>query len=317
MINFNTVLTAILHYYFISGKFYKFKPESLLLQNKIYVMNKDANFFLINNKTYKTEYFDIEELKKGFSIYEVVKIINNIPLFFEDHLERLHKSAELRQVKIPFSDSEIKMQVLKLIEINAIQNGRLKFAVRFFQNEIKLICFWLNTITPSENQYKKGVKIISVIAERKNPNAKIINYKLRNFTKSKLQQENAFEALLVTENGKITECSRSNIFFIKGNQVCTPYSKDVLPGITRNYVFKICKTQNIDICEDNIKFEDMKLFDSAFISGTSLGILPVKQIDNLKFKIQNNIIKNISDSYQKITEEYLIQNRNLIPNRKN
>ncbi len=272
-------------------------------------MYKKANFFISNNKLIKTDLFDISELEKGFSVYEVVKIVKGIPLFFEDHLKRLHNSAELKNKKIPFSDSEIKRNVLKLIEVNKIYDGRLKFAIRFYQSSNKLICFYLNPINPSFENYKNGINIISVKAERKNPNAKIINYKLRTFINKLISENNIFEVLLVNNNGIITECSKSSIFFVKNNTIYTSLSKDILPGITGNYIRKICKNSQIKLKETEIKLSDLHTFESAFITGTSIGVLPIKSVDNTEYKVGNETVKLLSDGYNNIVEEYLSGNK--------
>jgi len=274
---------------------------SYLSQN----MFQKAKYFISNSKLIKTGFFDIKELEKGFSIYEVVKIVNDIPLFLEDHLERIHSSAKLKDKKVPFSDSEIKENIFKLIEKNQIHDGRLKFAVRFSESEDKLICFFLNPINPSSDDYKNGVKIISVQAERENPNAKVINYQLRTFINKIISENQVFEVLLFNKNGIISECSKSTIFFIKNKTIYTSLSKDVLPGITRSYIYKICKEQSLTIQERKIKQSELHTFDSAFITGTSIGVLPVNQIDTHSFTVENDIIKQLSDNYKSIVQEYL------------
>ena len=268
-------------------------------------MYQKAKYFVVNNEFIKSELFDISELEKGFSVYEVVKIEKGIPLFFEDHLKRLHHSAKLKNKNIPFSDSEIKKNVFNLIDINKIKEGRLKFAVRFYQSDNKLICFFLNPIIPTSDNYNKGIKIMSVQAERKNPNAKIINYELRTYINKLISENTIFEVLLFNNDGMITECSKSSIFFIKNKTVYTSMSKDVLAGITRDYIYKICKNHSLELKECEIRQSDLHTFESAFITGTSIGVLPVNQIDNQTFSVKNDIIKLLSDNYKDIVKNYL------------
>ncbi len=268
-------------------------------------MYKKADFFISDNNIISTRLFDIKELEKGFSIYEVIKISKGIPLFFENHLKRLHNSAKLKKVKINYGENEIKTQIYRLIDINKINEGRLKFAVRFHKSGDKLIIFFLNPISVSESEYKEGVKIISVQEERKNPNAKIINYKLRTYINNLIKNNDIFEVLLINKNNYITECSKSNIFFVKENNIYTPSSEDILCGITRKYILQICKKKNIKVNECKIKSEEINSFDSVFITGTSIGILPVRQIDNFTFDIKNKIISELSEEYNKITEKYI------------
>ncbi|MCF6366066.1 MAG: aminotransferase class IV [Bacteroidales bacterium] len=272
-----------------------------------------ADFFIINDMVFPTKKFNISELEKGITIYEVVKIIEATPLFIEDHIIRLFESAKIKKLKIWLKKENIIKQVLKLIEINKIKRGRLKFALRFHESENILICFFLQDIEPDNITYKKGVKLISKKAERENPNAKVINYKLRKSVKSRMKKENAFETLLISKSGKITECSKSNIFFIKDNYLYTPKSKDILKGITREHIFNICKENNIKIIETDLYQNDIKKYDSVFITGTSVGVLTVNQIDNHIFSKENELLQQISKLYFSIVKTYT---KNLLSTKK-
>lgn len=264
-----------------------------------------AEFYLINDQIINTINFDIGVLEKGFTIYEVVKIINGKPLFIEDHTRRLHQSAKYKNVSIWLSDNYIKKSVLKLIEINNVLNGRLKYAFRYYKDDNKFICFFLEDIEPPATVYIKGVKIISEKYQRESPNAKVINYSLRKRVKEIKSEMNAFETLLISRDGKITECSKSNIFFIKKNTVFTTFKEDVLPGITRNYIISLCHKLSIQIQEKDIYYTDLEYFDSVFISGTSIGILIVSAIDEFQFSTNNKIINQLTSAYKKLVSKYL------------
>lgn len=270
-----------------------------------------AEYYIIDNDIKTTDLFDLDVLKKGFSVYEVIKISAGVPLFLEDHIERLHASTLLKGEKVWCTDDYIRIKVNKIISVNKIKKGRLKFALRFHKSGNKFICFFLETIQPPEKDYIKGIKIISENYERLNPNAKVINYKLRKKLKALVKYKKVYETLLVNNSGKITECSKSNIFFIKDNRIYTSFSKDVLIGITRTYVFNICKNTSVPITETDIYYDDLKEYDSVFITGTSIGILAVIMIDEIKFSRDNAIFNKISDSYKSIRDKYIIDTKKL------
>ena len=272
-------------------------------------MYKKAKYFISGNAVIETVNFDIQELEIGFSVYEVVKIIGGIPLFFEEHLRRLYQSARLKNTKITFKEEEIKETVYKLIQINTIQEGRLKFAVRFHKSGNKLICFFLKPIIPTEDNYKNGVKIISVQAERENPNAKVINYNLRTYINKVIEDNDIFEVLLYNKKHIISECGKSNIFFVKDAVIYTSFSENVLSGITGSYISEICKNGNIKITNCNIKLSDISEYEAAFITGTSIAVLPIKQIDSYSFSANNEVIYLLSDNYNKIVTNYIKSKR--------
>ena len=90
----------------------------------------------------------------------------------------------------------------------------------------------------------------------------------------------AYEAILYRDDF-ITEGSHTNFFAVKDNRVFTaPLSNYILDGVTRKVVLELCTQNKIDVCEQNIKVNDLKTYDEFFITGTTTEITPVMQIDN-------------------------------------
>jgi len=264
-------------------------------------------YYLVEEQIVSTEWFSISDFEIGKSLYEVVKILNGKALFFEAHLQRLRESAKKDNKTIPFSSSKVRELVNRLIQKNNVQTGRLKFLFRYHNNSIKFFAFFLNDITPAPNLYKEGVKTVFYHAERILPNIKMINYELRRNVKQYIADHNAFEALLVNKDNTLTEGSKSNFFGIIGDQLITPPEKNILAGITRRIVFEICKEHKIDIVEQAMPIEHIIRLDSAFITGTSIAILPIKQIDQFFPDPANALLNKIALSYNQKVKDYLAE----------
>ena len=142
-------------------------------------------------------------------------------------------------------------------------------------------------------------------ALRTNPRAKVLNSDARIIANDTIAEKKLFEVILKDNKGFITEGSRSNIFFIKGNRLITPQEKDVLQGITRLNVLKLCKSEKIELIEKKIHLSEISEMDSAFITGTSLKILPIRNIDSFEFNTQNMTLQKITDLYNDCIEKYL------------
>ena len=106
-------------------------------------------------------------------------------------------------------------------------------------------------------------------------------------------------------NGNIATNNSTHFFFIKNNTVFTSTGKYCVKGITRQNVINICKKNKIKIKEKNFKLKEVLNADEAFVTGTFANIIPVKQINTKKFKINSS---NIS---LKIRELFLSQINNL------
>lgn len=93
-----------------------------------------------------------------------------------------------------------------------------------------------------------------------------------------------YEAVFHRE-GKMTEGSHSNLFFVKDGMVYThPSDSYILNGITREIVLKICRDADIPYREEAITFEAIPMMDEAFLTGTSTQIAAIKQLDTHVFQ---------------------------------
>lgn len=267
------------------------------------------DFYIHNFQLKSCSEFDESLLEKGTSIYEVIRIEQKIPLFLEDHLNRLFDSADLSRLQINESYCDIELLISELIRKNNISEGKIKLVIHFDQSngmhEKDLLIYFTPHYFPSDSEYANGVETGICHAIRSNPNAKILNTEARKRANNTIVEEKLFEVLLMNDNGFITEGSRSNVFFIRKNMVITPRQKDVLNGITRRNILKLCKDHKIEIIEEDIYLKDIVKMDAAFLSGTSLKVLPINLLGENRFDVKNNILQQIMKLYNKATEDYI------------
>jgi branched-chain amino acid aminotransferase len=266
--------------------------------------------FFINNEIKDRKDFDETIFTSGRSIYEVIRIINRKPVSIERHIQRLQNTANLENVELWLTEDEIKKRISRLLIINNIEFGNIKLVFNYRpDNGYKKIflAYCLDSTYPTQKQYREGVSTISYRAERKNPNAKVINALLRSTINTALQDKDVYEALLVDHKLNLREGSRSNLFLIKNGKVYTPEVKDVLPGITRAYIIEICRKKGIEIIETNISYNELRDYEAVFLTGTSPKVLPVNRIDDIEFKTDNKIMRSIMDEYAKLINNYKTQ----------
>ena len=88
-------------------------------------------------------------------------------------------------------------------------------------------------------------------------------------------------ALLLDTDGFIAEGTGDNIFFVKNGKVYTPEPRNILIGITRNYIFDLCKELKIECIEKNLETYDAYTADESFMTATPFCLLPVTKINGL------------------------------------
>lgn len=253
---------------------------------------------------------DIEEIhvlleKDKEKVYEVIRIIDGKPLFLEDHIARLNNSIKLVDIDFCVSLKDVREQIYMLLDKFKEKNINVKLT--FFKNSIEnLIIYLVKSHYPSAEKIQQGYNTILIYEERENPNAKILNNEFRGLINEILTGEGADECIYVSEKGEILEGSRSNLFFVKGNTIVTASDNGVLLGTTRNKIVEICQEKRIGIQKRAIRIEELTFFDAAFVTGTSIDVMPVNSIGTVKYKsTSNRLVERIRKEYEKEKHRYL------------
>jgi branched-chain amino acid aminotransferase len=115
-------------------------------------------------------------------------------------------------------------------------------------------------------------------------------------------KKGADEALLMDENGFISEGSGENIFIIKNDEIYTPKIEHCLNGITRQSVITIAEDFGINVFEKDLTYEDLSDADEAFFTGTAVEITPVTKIDSkpIGTGARGPITKKLQETYSLI-----------------
>lgn len=269
------------------------------------------DYYVVNGQIETTKDLEIFQRIEKPPIYEVIRVIGGVPLFLEDHLNRMFHSAEIIGYNIDRDEKDIRSDIKTLI----LKNNIDKLNVKLLSTEIEgmgkvFLAYNIESFYPPEEYYKKGIHTTLFHYERNNPNAKVLFTSFKEEVAKALKERNAFEALLVSKSSHIPEGSRSNMFFVKGDKVYTAKASEVLIGITRKHIFDVCNKLNIKIVEESIHIDDLEKLDGGFMSGTSVNVLPISTIDNIKLdSINNRLIKEINNAYVREMENYILKHK--------
>jgi branched-chain amino acid aminotransferase len=262
-----------------------------------------GRMFMLNGTLQPVELFDKSLVYEGDSIYEVLRMVKGNPIFFPDHMERLVTSARL-QKKEPLADaSSLRKDIISLARSDKKRETNLKIVFNYNNGKTNCLLYFIEPSYPSETQYQKGVKGILFFAERKDPESKVINHKLRSSIYHRLISESSYEAILVNEKNLITEGSRSNIFFLKGDNLITAPDNVILNGITRKHILEICAENRIRVEFGCVKTSDIREYDAVFMTGTSPIVLPFYCIDNNFFRVKHQLIEKLRELYLEKAEK--------------
>ena len=133
--------------------------------------------------------------------------------------------------------------------------------------------------------YKKGLRIVTVptrrnIPEALNPQIKSLNYLNNILGKIEAVRAGVSEAVMLDQNGFVTECTGDNIFMIKNKTLLTPpVHAGVLNGVTRSVVLTLAPKVGLKAQESILSRFDLFTADELFLTGTAAEIIPVIEMD--------------------------------------
>ncbi len=240
-------------------------------------------------------------------IYEVIRIKNGRAVFLTEHLDRLMRSIQLTIGE--YNDrncslkSELEQSINVLVQKLDIVNNNIRIAIWKGDNNGKLIwrIYPIHSSYPDEKMYAQGVKVSSYLFERPDPEAKIYYKDMKAEVASICENTGVFEVLLTKKNGEWTEGSRSNLFFISNGKVYSAKREDILHGITRMKLLEVLELLDIPLIEMAIDGRRPERFDAAFLTGTSIHVLPIYSVDEYIYNSSNNeLCKKIVLTFEKL-----------------
>jgi branched-chain amino acid aminotransferase len=237
---------------------------------------------------------------EGIRCYETAKG----PAVFRlsDHLQRLHDSARLLHMDMPYSVDELREASFELIAVNGLPECYLRPICFYGYGELgvsaagnpveTVIMSWPWGAYLGEDGMKNGIRAKISSWQRIGPNviphvSKATGIYLNSMLAvSEANRAGYDEAILLTAEGFVADGSGENIFHVKDGTIRTPpLSTSILPGITRNSVIQIAQDLGYPVEEANLIRSDLYLADELFMCGTAAEVTPLRSVDDVEIGV--------------------------------
>ena len=249
---------------------------------------------------------------EGIRCYETEK--GSAVFRLTDHLQRLHNSARLIQMELPFSVEELKAACNEVIGVNGLPECYLRPLAFYGYGELGVrptgcpvdvvIMSWPWGTYLGDDALENGVRAKISSWQRIGPNviphvAKATGVYLNSMLAVlEASQAGYEEAILLTETGYVADGSGENIFVVKNGRIATPdLSSSILPGITRDSVIQIAQDLGYTVEEKNLVRADLYLADEIFMCGTAAEVTPVRAVDDREVGDPGPITREIQSAY--------------------
>jgi len=232
----------------------------------------------------------------GDGVYETVRVYQGRILLWEQHLARLRQSCELIGLDLFMQDDEWMPILGELLVRNRLQDAGLRVTISRGEGEMGIdprlcarptvVVMAKPVVMYSDHQREQGM-VLHVSSVRRNsqlaqsPQIKAISFLNNILAKQEAVGVGADDALMLNVDGQLAECTTSNIFFVKNQQLHTPAVEcGILKGITRDVVMELAEEQGVSVEEGRYTMEQLFQADECFITNTGVEIMPISRIGN-------------------------------------
>lgn len=239
----------------------------------------------------ESAHVDIEDrgYQFGDGIYEVIRIYEGKMFTFEEHLNRLKRSAQ--EISLQYAPNDLENKLKELISLNKIKNGYIYLQItrgvaprvhHFPQAnvDVQLTAYTRKMERPLKEQ-KAGVETILIEDIRwLRCDIKSLNLLGNILAKQQANIQQCYEA--IQHRGPIvTEGSSSNAYIVQDGVIYThPTTNLILNGITRLKILELCKKLKLDVHEEAYTVEQLLNADEVFITSTISEVMPVTKVNN-------------------------------------
>lgn len=226
-------------------------------------------------------------LVRGYGVFDLLRTYGTAPFGLRAHLERLQRSAAQIDLALPWSIDEIEAIVQRTLAQNDPTDVTIRIVVtggassNFItpENRPSLIVMLAPVKPYAAATYAAGASLITVDYARFMPTVKSLNYITAIMAQQRARAAGAIEALYCSTAGAITECTTSNFFVLRGDQLITPEA-DVLTGVTRAAVLDIAGDL-YEVVKRPIRYDELATVDEAFITSTTKEVMPIVRVDDI------------------------------------
>jgi branched-chain amino acid aminotransferase len=234
-------------------------------------------------------------IQRGYGVFDFFRLIGQQPLFPDDHLQRFYRSAAALHLTVPYSKAELNVLIQELIIKNDLPDSGIRLTLTggsspdgMNPGKSNLMMTQQSLAPLSKDQIAQGIRLMTYEHQRQLPEVKTIDYLMAIWLQPLIRQK-GFDDVLYHRNGWITECPRSNFFLVMRDDTIVTPAEGILWGITRKKLLQITR-KTFRVEERPVSLEELRMAKEAFITSTTKGILPVRQIGHHVMDIQSNLV---------------------------
>lgn len=231
-----------------------------------------------------------------------------------EHMERLHRSAKMIFMEIPYTVDELCQATKDLIKANKLEScyvrplayrgyGSMGVDPREAPVEV-IIAVWPWAAYLGQEALDNGIDVAVSSWRQRSANStpgavkSSASYLNSGLAHIEVSLNGYGEAVLLNEMGHVAEGSGENIFIVRDGELLTPPLGDgCLPGITRDSIIKVARDAGYTVREASLLRTDLYVADEMFMTGSAAELTPINSVDRREIPCPGKITKDLQTRF--------------------
>jgi branched-chain amino acid aminotransferase len=238
-------------------------------------------------------------LHYGMGVFEGIRAYHatqgTVIFRLQDHTDRLFRSAHILRMAMPYDKDTINQACIDMVRDNKLDTAYIRpmcfygaegMGLRADNLEVHvMVAAWPWGSYLGNEALEKGIRIKTSSYTRHHVNSAMCKAKANgNYMNSMLALQEALdcgydEALLLDNEGFVTEGSGENIFLVRNGVLLTPDLTSALEGVTRDTIITLAQDLGLKVTEKRITRDEVYIADEAFFTGTAAEVTPIREMD--------------------------------------
>lgn len=231
----------------------------------------------------------------GDGIFEGIRAYDGRIFRLDRHLDRLYASAKYLMLDIPLSKQVLAAAIVETVRRCGLRDAYIRPIISRGVGDLGLdprkcktptVVIIVDTIQlyPKE-AYVHGLRAITAMTRKVRPDAlspqaKTLNYLNNIQARIEANRAGVDEAIMLTSEGYVCECTADNLFVVRSGEVWTPPAHlGILQGVTREAVMSLAREHGLPMLERVFTLYDVYTADECFLTGTGAEVGPVVEVD--------------------------------------
>lgn len=230
-------------------------------------------------------------LTHGLGLYETLKLVGAVPVFFEEHLARLQSGLDELGIEPPFAKAELAAQICRLSREGGTTDGACRLLVTAGPPDGRASLLIQNERREFPH---RPLAVVTYRGVRVRAQLKAMTVMQSYLAQRAAGAAGADDAILVDDEGRIFEGATSNMFIVRGGGLVTPPAEGaILPGVMRAKMEQLAEADGVTVVEAWARVADLRPDDGMLLTSSVRGIVAVASVDDRKLRVDDALLERL------------------------